>query len=140
MKYLLLIISLLMVSLIGIKDAGAVLPESSQVPSMRQYSHYVDQSAPINQNFSSTDQERSFCDMSLPEARTLARHLSSNSNRFSRTATHYHIFCNKFLLRRMSLLMEALEQSTTSLFSSMPYLSWSVSSDHYVFGMRRILI
>ena len=140
MKYLLLIISLLMVTLIGIKATGTVLPVVSQTSSAHQYAHSIDESAPLNQSFSSSNPERSFCDMSLPEACTLARHLTCSSNRFSRTATHYHIFCNKFLLRRMSMLMESLEQHTTSLFSTMPHISWAVSSEHYVFGMCRILI
>lgn len=141
MKYLLLIISLLMVSLFGIKDTVTVLPVDLQAQSVCQYSNYEAESANVNYVLSASGQERLFSDMFLPETQSLARHLQNNSNRLSRiTTTHYYISCNKFLLRLMSLLKEALGLSVTSQFSTMPYLSWSVSSDHYVFGMRRILI
>lgn len=35
---------------------------------------------------------------------------------------------------------ELLYHSIGRIFSSLPYQGWSVPSDHYVFGMRRILI
>lgn len=35
---------------------------------------------------------------------------------------------------------EILYHSINSVYSSMPCTNWLVSSDHYVFGMRRILI
>jgi hypothetical protein len=38
--------------------------------------------------------------------------------------------------RRLEILSYAINQ----IFTSLPYQSWAVSSDHYVFGMRRILI
>ena len=36
--------------------------------------------------------------------------------------------------------LEMLIQNVKSVYSSLPYPSWTVSSDHYIFGMRRILI
>ena len=36
--------------------------------------------------------------------------------------------------------LEMLFQNVKSVYSSLPYPSWTVSSDHYIFGMRRILI
>ena len=38
--------------------------------------------------------------------------------------------------KRLELLFHSIERTYTSL----PFQSWSVSSDHYVFGIRRILI
>ena len=38
--------------------------------------------------------------------------------------------------KRLDVLSHTIQQVHTSL----PYQSWSVSSDHYVFGMRHILI
>ncbi len=36
--------------------------------------------------------------------------------------------------------LEVLVHSFNSVYTSLPFQSWAVSSDHYVFGMRRILI
>ena len=36
--------------------------------------------------------------------------------------------------------LEILFHSIHRVYTSMPFQSWTVSSDHYVFGMRRILI
>lgn len=38
--------------------------------------------------------------------------------------------------RRLEILFHTINHSYTSL----PFLSWAVSSDHYIFGLRRILI
>ena len=36
--------------------------------------------------------------------------------------------------------LEMLSHTINQVYTSLPYQSWAVSSDHYVFGMRRILI
>ena len=36
--------------------------------------------------------------------------------------------------------IEELFHSVTSIHSTLPFQSWAVASDHYIFGMRRILI
>lgn len=36
--------------------------------------------------------------------------------------------------------LEMLSHTINQVYTSLPYQSWTVSSDHYVFGMRRILI
>ena len=36
--------------------------------------------------------------------------------------------------------LEMLSHTINQVYTSMPCQSWSLSSDHYVFGMRRILI
>ena len=42
----------------------------------------------------------------------------------------------RVLLKRLELLFNSIERT----YSSLPCQSWPVPSDHYVFGMRRILI
>lgn len=140
MKYLLLIISLLFVSLIGIKETDTELSAFSQVQSVQQLSNNTEDSDSMNQSLLASDEKSLFGDMFLLETPSLVRHLLNNSNRFSRTTTLCYISYNKYLLRLMSMLMEALGQRVTAQISSMPRLGWSFASDHYVFGMRRILI
>lgn len=42
--------------------------------------------------------------------------------------------------RDAKLRLEALLHPAHPVYNSLPFVCWSVSSDHYIFGMRRILI
>lgn len=42
--------------------------------------------------------------------------------------------------RIAKLRLEALLHPTNPVYNSLPFISWSVSADHYVYGMRRIII
>lgn len=139
MKQLLLIFSLFVASLMSVKVAvNTFLPtswkECVQLCCDKRTTDINDCSC-----FFSSGYEHSFGDMIWAGTRQLTRHFSGNSNRSVRTATHYYILFNKALMRLMYARMESMNQAF-SQFSTMPSLSWSVSSDHYIFGMRRILI
>ena len=52
----------------------------------------------------------------------------------------YSLLSKGDICRLAKCRQNALFQSSKHVYTSAPHLSWSVSSEHYVFGMRRILI
>lgn len=62
-------------------------------------------------------------------------------NRLQRLMNSSYSWLSKAYIRRIAVMrMALLTHSTVHIFSSLPFQSWSVSSEHYIFGMRRILI
>lgn len=59
------------------------------------------------------------------------RQLSQTSSVLSKWMVNYRMAKSR---------LDALLQSSNHVYTSLPLPSWAVSSDHYVFGMRRILI
>lgn len=74
------------------------------------------------------------------DAHSMARQLRL-VHRNQRTLVLHHILLDKSQLSKACrFYIEALYSSNNHLFTTLPYLSWEVSSEHYIFGMRRILI
>lgn len=139
MKHLLLILSFITVALFGLEVAV------DPVPSLREIGAIVQPSVDCLHADDNIDEcvnspiHDSFGNMLLVGSRPFVRHFSGSSNRSCRTVTHYYIPYLKNVMRLMSLRMKLLGQDA-SQYSSIPYLGCSIPSDHYVFGMRRILI
>ena len=79
-------------------------------------------------------------DFMFGDAQTMARQLVMLGRTQRQTSSHNYLFPKDLARRTIMVQMAALEQSAHHLYSTLPYLSWTVSSELYVFGMRRILI
>ena len=53
---------------------------------------------------------------------------------------HYTLLDKALLSKVAKSCMDALYTSSNRVYTTLPYPSWEVSSEHYIFGMRRILI
>lgn len=139
MKYLLLILSFVTMTLLGVKASVYSLDPEMSVVSVQQVSVDVKGTNNLDGVLSATSHNRLFGDMVLRDAQSFARQVYGSSCRVSRTTTPYYISCHKSLMRLMALRMELLSQGA-SQFTTMPCLGWAIPSEYYVYGMRRILI
>ena len=74
------------------------------------------------------------------ETQTIARQLRVSGRNHRHIVFHYSM-CGKWMVERIAMMrMHLLAQLFTHSYSTDPFQSWEVASDHYVFGMRRILI
>lgn len=74
------------------------------------------------------------------ESQTIARQLRV-SGRSQRHIVFHYSMCGKWMAERIAMMrMHLLAQLFTHSYSTDPFQNWEVSSDHYVFGMRRIQI
>ena len=86
------------------------------------------------------ENDRGIADMEFGDAHSLAHRISASAERmyrFSSTETAQFI---KTLLRKMATRMASLAHSHTRVYDSSHCLSWDNACEHYIFGMRRILI
>lgn len=78
--------------------------------------------------------------LEFEDAESMARQLRT-CGRGLRQFTFHSIVLSKSLSSKVARnCMDALLESYSHIYSSLPCLSWEVSSEHYIFGMRRILI
>lgn len=78
--------------------------------------------------------------MTFTEVDLMARQFGAH-NRSYRLTNFSCSWLSKVMNHRVAVLrMAMLTYSATHVFSTLPCLSWNVSSEHYIFGMRRILI
>ena len=75
----------------------------------------------------------------LTETQVLARQLTMSGRVFRQNLSQTTLF-SKTVQRVAMMRMKALAQSAIHLHSTYPCRRWKVSSEHYVFGMRHILI
>lgn len=75
----------------------------------------------------------------LTETEILARQLTMSGRVFRQNLSQTTLF-SKTVQRVAMMRMKALAQSAIHLHSTYPCRRWKVSSEHYVFGMRHILI
>ena len=74
------------------------------------------------------------------DAESLARHLRT-VGRGQRQLSLSYSFISKGMATRLSKVwLDAVLQSSRHIYNSLPHPCWSVSAEHYIFGMRRILI
>lgn len=142
MKYLLLLISFFSLWLIGSRAVTGVLSEAEAT---------ID----VSVGYMKADTVETVTDMGtirpveLPsplgmmtftEVDLMARQFGAH-NRSYRLTNLSCSWLSKFMNHRVAVLrMAMLTHSATHVFSTLPLLSWNVSSEHYIFGMRRILI
>lgn len=139
MKYILLILSLFTLALLGVKASAYDFVPKEEKVSQSYISSKSDSVDNYNKVVSAFENDRLLGDMVLIDAQSLARQVYGTSNRSVRTTTLQYISYQRSLVRLMTLRMELLNQCI-SLFNSVPCFSWTIPSDYYVFGMRRILI
>lgn len=79
-------------------------------------------------------------DMVYTDAQSLSRQLRS-CGRLQRISNVHFSFLNKILEWKKALnRMEMLSCASFHAYTTIPCQSWALASEHYVFGMRRILV
>lgn len=84
--------------------------------------------------------EGSLADMEFSDAHTLAHRVSASAERMYRFSSIETSHFVKGLLRRMATRMANLANCSTLEFDTSRSLNWGNACEHYIFGMRRILI
>ena len=141
MKNVLLIISFLFAFLLGARavNGDSLSNEKGTVESVLQLGKMTDASdlsgswiLPV-----SPDKDRN---VMFEDAQSMARQLRL-MHRNQRPFILYYTLLDKALLSKVAKsCMDALFTSSNRVYTTLPYPSWEVSSEHYIFGMRRILI
>ena len=124
MKNILLFISFFLMFLLGAKDVNAALPieEGGGVEAVLQTD------VPVNK-------VEAYVDMNSLTGQWRI------SGRGQRSLSVQQVVVGKNLVYQAAKKrLEILFHSTYRVYTSLPCQSWAVSSEHYVFGMRRILI
>lgn len=79
-------------------------------------------------------------DMEVGDAHSLAHRVSASAERMYRFSSIETTQFLKNLLRRMAVRMDNLTNCHTRVYDTSRCLNWSDACEHYIFGMRRILI
>lgn len=74
------------------------------------------------------------------DAQSMARQLRLMHRNQRPFILHYTLLDKALLSKVAKCCMDALYTSSNRVYTTLPYPSWEVSSEHYIFGMRRILI
>ena len=80
------------------------------------------------------DSNKGIADMEFGDAHTLAHRVSASAERM------YRFSSIETLLRKMAARMASLASCHTHVYASSHSLHWDSACEHYIFGMRRILI
>lgn len=86
------------------------------------------------------DRNKGIADMEVADAHSLAHRISASAERMYRFSSIETAQFIKTLLRRMATRMASLASCHTRVYDSSPSHSWDDACEHYIFGMRRILI
>lgn len=78
--------------------------------------------------------------LAFEDAHSLARQLRMFSRGQRQLVLHYTLVDKALLSKAVKNCIAALYLSSNHTYTSLPYPSWEVSSEHYIFGMHRILI
>ena len=135
MKNFLLLLSLFMMFLLGARNVNGALPfeEGVEVKSVLQTETPVGYILPVVAELPDTGEAYVDVESMAGQYRVIGRgqRLFSVQQMFFGKNSDY-----RAAKRRLEMLSHTINQ----VYTSLPYQSWAVSSDHYVFGMRRILI
>ena len=135
MKNYLLLLSFLLVSLLGAKGLESALPveEGAGVESVLPTEASVGYILPLVAELPDAGEAYVDVESMAGQYRVVGRGQRSFSvqQMFMAKSSAY-----RAAKRRLEMLSHTINQ----VYTSLPYQSWAVSSDHYVFGMRRILI
>ena len=86
------------------------------------------------------DSNKGIADMEFGDAHTLAHRVSASAERMYRFSSIETTQFIKTLLRKMAARMASLASCHTHVYASSHSLHWDSACEHYIFGMRRILI
>ena len=135
MKNFLLLLSFFLVSLLGAKGLESTLPveEGAGVESVLPAEASVGYILPLVAELPDTGEAYVDVESMAGQYRVVGRGQRSFSvqQMFMAKSSAY-----RAARRRLKMLSHTINQ----VYTSLPCQSWAVSSDHYVFGMRRILI
>ena len=135
MKNFLLLLSFFLVSLLGAKGLESALPveEGAGVESVLPTEASVGYILPIVAELPDTGEAYVDVESMAGQYRVVGRGQRSFSvqQMFMAKSSAY-----RAARRRLEMLSHTINQ----VYTSLPCQSWAVPSDHYVFGMRRILI
>ena len=135
MKNFLLLLSFFLVSLLGAKGLESALPveEEAGVESVLPAEASVGYILPLVAELPDTGEAYVDVESMAGQYRVVGRGQRSFSvqQMFMPKSSAY-----RAARRRLEMLSHTINQ----VYTSLPCQSWAVSSDHYVFGMRRILI
>ena len=135
MKNILLFISLSLMFLLGARAMNVTLPEEEGVgmESVLQADASVGYILPVVAEWPEEGDAYVDAESLMHQFRVCGR---SQRQLSVRQLSLARSFAHRVLLKHLDLLFNSIERT----YSSLPCQSWSVPSDHYVFGMRRILI
>ena len=135
MKNFLLLLSFFLVSLLGAKGLESALPveEGAGVESVLSTEASVGYILPLVAELPDTGEAYVDVESMAGQYRVVGRGQRSFSvqQMFMAKSSAY-----RAARRRLEMLSHTINQ----VYTSLPCQSWAVPSDHYVFGMRRILI
>lgn len=141
MKNVLLVISFLFAFLLGARavNGDSLSNEKGTVESVLQLGKMTDASdssgswiLPV-----SPDKDRN---VMFEDAQSMARQLRLMHRNQRSLILHYTLLDKALLSKVAKSCMDTLYTSSNRVYTTLPYPSWEVSSEHYIFGMRRILI
>ena len=135
MKNIFLLLSLFMMFLLGARDINGALPveEGEGVECVLPAEAPVGYILPIVNELPDTGEAYVDVESIAGQYRVVGRGQRSFS-------VQQMFFGKSSAYRAAMKRLEMLFQNVKSVYSSLPCPSWTVSSDHYIFGMRRILI
>lgn len=84
--------------------------------------------------------DKGIADMEVSDAHNLAHRISASAERMYRFSSIETFQFIKTLLRRMADRIANLANCHTHVYDTSRCLSWDDACEHYIFGMRRILI
>ena len=133
MKNILLFLSLFLMSLLGVKGIDAAILEGEGVESVFQIEDSVGYILPSVAELPDEGEAN-------VDTESLARQYRV-CGRGQRTSFVQQMFFGKeSTYRAAKKHLDILFHTINHVYTSLPYQSWTISSDHYVFGMRHILI
>ena len=134
MKNILLLLFLFSLFLLGAKNTNdTFLEKGVGVESVLQPDIPVDQVLPVVTEW---PHESKAC----VDAESLARQFRICERGQRAFLVHHSYLVKTSTYRAAKKRLEILFHIINQVYTSLPYQSWAVSSDHYVFGMRHILI
>lgn len=143
MKYFLLLISMVALFLFGTKAIANNLSvewEDGNGSVQQQIVSQNQVNAPLAMEYVSPVAPKGLNGEATLVSHVLARQFSGTTTRTSRFNSLYHLLYPKALMRLITLRMELLNHCVAQNYSSIPCQNWGVSSEHYIFEMRRIII
>ena len=135
MKNILLFLSLFLMSLLGAKGIEVVAPsgEGAGVESVLQAETPIGYIAPMVSELPDKGEAYVNVESFAGQYRVVGR----GHRPFS---VQQMFFGKSSAYRAAKKHLEMLSRTINQVYTSLPCQSWAVSSDHYVFGLRRILI
>ena len=135
MKNILLFLSFFLMSLLGAKGIEGALSseEGVGVKSVLQTETPVGYILPVVAELPDTGEAYVNVESMAGQYRVIGRGQRSFS-------VQQMVFGKSSAYRAARRRLEMLSHTINQVYTSLPCQSWAVSSDHYVFGMRRILI